>query len=517
MVLAVAALALAACGGGGSTGGGGGESGGETGSSGESEGTPTDGGTLKVADASEAITLSPFTEVPDNNSVHVFAQIIEPLYRTNKDNEIEPVLAETTEHSKDYKTWTIGLRKGAKFSDGKPLTAEDVVFSLETARANPTWKAFFEPIESVSAKSNDAVVVKTRSTFPTLETTLSLFAAGIVPKDFGGISEKEFERKPMGTGPFMLSKWVPGKSLTLVKNPHYWNPELPHLDSVVFETAPSDESRTLQLRGGQLDLIATPPQAQLESIENTSGLQVNEFGLSIPDFLLLNLREPIFKDKRVREAVDLAVDRQGVINAALSGRGQPGGSWFPPTLDFHDASIKPPRDIEKAKELLAEAVKDGVDPTFTLTVFAGQAYANFASQILQENLEEVGFTMKIQQLDEATTLEKVFGNEYEASLYGITSDIPEPSEIVSFYIELEALATGAETEPMAKLLQEALAEPNEAKRGELYNQIQEIVANDHNMVILDYRPWTWASQDNVVGFNTPPTGIPYFAEVGFSG
>lgn len=504
-------LVVVGCGGGsGGTSGGGG-----TGGS-EDTGTPAKGGTLMVADQGEAVTLSPFTTVPDNMSVHVFAQIIETLYRTDSEGKVVPDLAETTKPSNDFKTWTIGLRKGAKFTNGDPLTAADVIFSLDKARANPTWGAFFEPIKDVTAKGKDTVVVTTDRTFPTLETVLSLFGAGIVPKNFGGESEKEFEHAPIGTGPFKLGPWLKGKSLTLEKNPDYWDPKLPLLDKVVLNIVPDSESRLLQLRSGQLNLIAQPPQSQATAIENTPGLRLGEFSLAIPDYLQVNLRKPPFDNAKLREAADLAVDREGVLKAALSGHGKVGSSWFAPAMGFWDSSIKTEHDPEKAKELVAEAVKEGANPSFTLMVKAADAYTGFASQIIQENLNEVGFKVRIETFDEATVTEKVFTGEYEAGLYGITSDITEPSEIVSFYNELEALATGAPIGKMSKLLAAANAEPDRTKREDLYHEMQQEVAKEHNLITLDYRPWTWAMQEEVAGFNLPPTGIPWFAEVGFS-
>ncbi|MBS1677951.1 MAG: ABC transporter substrate-binding protein [Actinobacteria bacterium] len=517
-MLAAAACVLVAvvvvgCGGGsGGTGGGGGSGSGAA----DEAGTPQKGGTLLVADQGEAVTLSPFTEVPDNMSVHVFAQIIETLYRTDSEGKVVPDLAETTKPSKDFKTWTIGLRKGAKFTNGQPLTAEDVVFSLEQAIANPTWGAFFEPIKTVTAKGKDTVVVTTDRTFPTLETVLSLFGAGIVPKNFGGESAKEFEHAPIGTGPFKLGKWLKGKSLTLEKNPDYWNPKLPYLDKVVLQIVPDSESRLLQLRSGQLNLIAQPPQSQATAIENTPGLRLGEFSLAIPDYFQVNLNKGPFENAKLREAADLAIDRKGILDAALSGHGKVGTSWFAPAMGFFDSSIKTEHDPAKAKELVAEAVKEGANPSFTMMVKAGDSYSGFASQIIQENLNEVGFKVKIESLDEATVTEKVFTGEYEASLYGITSDITEPSEIVSFYNELEALATGAPVDKMSKLLAEANAESDRTKREAIYHTMQQEVAKEHNLIPLDYRPWTWAMQESVAGFDLPPTGIPWYAEVGFS-
>lgn len=503
--LVLVALALAGCGGGGATGG-------------TTTGTPVKGGVLRVADVAEAITLNPFT-VLDNNSVHVFAQILEPLYRTTSDGKVVPWLVTDAKPSADYKTWTFKLREGVKFSDGKPMTADDVVYSLDQIRTSANWKSLYAPITSVKVTSPSTVVVRSKTPFPTIETVLSLPLCVVVQKDLGGKSPTEFAHHPIGTGPFVLADWNRGESLTLEANLDYWNPKLPLLDKIVFNTVQSDTSRTLQLRGGQIDLIASPPLAQVSALESTPGITMGKFALAFPDYLMFNLRSPgPFSDPRMREAADLVIDRDAIVKAALSGVGVAGGSWYAPTLRFYDKSIKAPeRDLEKAKALFDEAVADGVSPKVTLKTFNSEGYGTLAAQIIQANLEEIGMQVAVRPFDESALLEQISNFDYEAAVFGLTSDIIEPSEVTSFYIDLEGYWTGADTTRMEKLLAAAIAEPNPAERRDIYYEIQQMVAEQKEIIPLDYRYWLWAMQDDVAGFEVSATGVPWFANAGFTG
>jgi peptide/nickel transport system substrate-binding protein len=453
----------------------------------------------------------------DNNSEHVFAQILEPLYKTNEKGEVEPWLATKATPSDNFKTWTLQLRKGVEFSDGKPMSAEDVVYSLDQIRTNVNWEAMFTPITSVEAKGSDEVVIKCDKPFPTIETNLSLPFAAVVPKNLGGESAKQFGNSPIGTGPFQLSKWVHGTALTLVANPHYWKPKEPVLEELTFETVESDNSRALQLRSGQLDIIATPPLSQVGSLENTPNIHLGKFGLSYPDYLMFNVRSGLFADPKMREAADLVVDRNGIVEAALSGVGAAGGSWFAPSLRFHDASIKaPPKNVAKAKALVAEAEGSGESSQVSLKVANGEEYARLAAQIIQESLGEIGLTVSIETFDEASLLEQVSGGEFEATLFGLTSDIVEPSEVTAFYVGLEGFWTGADTTRISQLLEEANAEPNTQKRQQRYYEIQQIVAEQKELLPLDYRYWIWGMQNDVSGFELSPTGVPWFGGTGLS-
>lgn len=477
--------------------------------------TPATGGTLHIADEREALGLNPYTAI-DNNSAHVFAQILETLFRTDENGEVVPWLVESSEANADFTTWTFGLREGVTFSDGTPMTADDVVYSIETVRQSEAWVSMFAEIETVEATSPSTVVVTTSVPSPALEASLSLPFAPVVPADLAGLTPEEFSQHPVGTGPFRLESWTSGQRITLVRNESYWVPGRPYLDSIVFEAVPSDSNRTQQLRGGDLDIIATPPRPQLEALDDGAATVVGQFAMAFPNYLLLNQESDAFADPRVREAVDLAIHRANILEAAGGGVGELGGSFLAPALDYHDASLEPvERDPARAAELLDEAVADGADRRFTLSVAAGGTYANLTAQIIQENLEDAGFDVTIEQLDGATVLSEVGAGRYDATLFTMTSDIIDPLEVIGYYVDLNALWTGGETAEVATLLEEAKQAVDQQSRSDLYARIQQVVYDDRSLVVLGYQPWVWAWRTDVVGFEVPMTGVPWLADTGF--
>ena len=509
--LAAALVAMSAVAAG--CGGGSGTSSGDTGEA----ATPSKGGTLQIADTSEAITLDPTTAI-DNPSIHVLTQIMEPLFRASADGKIEPWLVAGTKQSSDHRTWTFQLRPGVKFSNGRPLTAEDVVFSLDAARKSANWGSMYEAITDVEASSKSTVMVTTDKVVVGLPAELSLFGSAIVPKGYGGMTQKEFGQHPIGTGPFKFASWDRGQSLTLTRNPGYWRKGEPYLSQVVFDSVPDVNSRTTQLRGGELDVMASPDWSQLSGLEGTSGLHVGVYALGYLDFLALNQRTPLFGDKRVREAANLALDRDGILEAALHGYGETAGSWIQPPIEFHDASIKPvAQDVTKAKSLLAEAVEDtGVQPKLTLLFFSGDTYYNTVAQVVQQDLEAVGFKVELQSLDESTVISQISAGKYDAVLLYYSSDIVDPSEGGSIYVGTEAAFTGGPTAKVEKLTAEAGAELNEGKRRQLYYEVQREIAAEQGVLTYDYRPFVWAMQGDVTGFQVNATGIPWLGETGFS-
>ena len=256
------------------------------GSGGDEDAPAQRGGTLQVADAGEPLSLNPLV-AQDNSSQRIFAQVLEPLFRTDAKGEVVPWLAVKSTHSSDFRTWTFELRPDVTFSDGKAMTPEDVVYSLNAIRATETWKDLFSEISAVKKGSETSVVVTTRVPSPSLESSLALPFAAILPVDLGGATPEAFGENPIGTGPFKVASWEHGKSLTLERNAGYWDPEKPLLDKVVFNVSPSDSSRVLQLRAGDLDLIAEPPLPQLSASEQASTTKVGAFDMAFTACVLV--------------------------------------------------------------------------------------------------------------------------------------------------------------------------------------------------------------------------------------
>ena len=506
-VVALAGLALlgvSGCGGGGG------------GSGSTSSAAPAAGGTLHVSQGEEVITLDPL-EALDLSSVNVVSQIEETLFRVTASGENEPWLVSGVEKSPDQKVWTLRLRQGVKFSNGDPMTSADVLFTLEQARKSANWSSVLEGIAKVTAPSPETIVIANRKPAPELPAILSQWSFGIVPKGYGGATAKEFAQHPIGTGPFMLGSWKRGESLMLDRNPHYWGDGQPYLDEVVFQAVPDSNSRVSQLKGGQLDVVYSPPWAQIAALESAPELEVGEYPLGFSEFLILNTRRPLFADKRVREAVDLAVNREDIVGAATNGLGEPAGSWFAPTVPYQDASIEPTaRDVAKAKQLLAAAVGDGIDPSFTLATRSENSFWATAAQIVQQNLEEVGFEVKLQSFDEASMLELLGAGDFDAGALELYDAVPSPSEPIAFYNGFEGLWSGAPTTKTTKLAEAAASEVDPGKRERLYHEFQQVLAEEKAILPLVYLPFVWAHRTAVTGFTVGTTGTPWFAETGFA-
>ena len=476
---------------------------------------PGRGGSLTVALAGgEVETLDPSTAL-GGGSITVLSQIMETLYKVNAKGENEPWLVTSAKTSNDGRTWVFNLREGVEFSNGKPMTAEDVVFSIDVARKSANYATLFEPFKTVKATSPTTLEITTTQPLPSMEAILTIWVAAVVPKNFGGVSEKTFAEHPIGTGPFELGKWEHGTAVILERNPRYWNPERPYLDKVTFKSAAEDNSRLAQLRAGDVSLIETPPAAELETLENTPGLSVSAGEPGLVQYVVINARSKKFQDPRLREAINLAIDRDAIIKTAMAGYGKLGASFLVPTLPYHDFGLQPPaRNTAKATQLLSEAVADGAEPSFTLTVPAGDARYSLMSQIIQSNLEEVGFKVTLQPLEATALLTNLSEGKFEMALEALGAGILDPSENVALYLSTESFFTGAENETVSKLAEEGASEINHGKRREIYYKLQEEVAKENFLVTLGYEPPFWGRSDEVLGFEANALGQVWYADLG---
>ena len=506
LIFALMAFVVVGCGGSG-TGG----------STGSSSSPPKRGGTLRISLGEEIVDMNPFTSL-DPSGIGVAGQITEPLFQATPEGDIEPWLATGMDASADKTKWTIHIRQGVKFSDGQPLTAADVVFSLDTVRKAIYTEQIFEPISDVKATSDQTVAVITSKPFPALPALLTSPHCAIVPDEFGGKSEKEFAQNLVGTGPFKMGTWKHGESLTVERNPWYWQKGKPYLDQVVFAAAAKDSSRTEQLKGGSLDTIAQPVWSQLTSLEQEPALRVEVDHEAWTDSLLVNVRKPLFKNLKIREALKFAVNRESVVKAGLGGAGQPAGSWIAPAIDYWDEGIQAPdQDVEKAIKLVEEAsAETGEKPSFTLVVNSEEAYATTSAQILQQNFAEAGFDVKLKTIEGAIQIEEVINGKYDASIVGIYSTTPDPSENVGFYVSTESFFTGGDTADATAAAKSAAAQPNSTKREQQYDEIQQEIAGNLYVIPMNYRPFTWAMKDSVLGFKINFSNVPLLQETGFS-
>jgi peptide/nickel transport system substrate-binding protein len=319
--------------------------------------TPKRGGSLTIARIEDSQSFDK-TTVFQNESLWLIQQINESLYTpTPNGKSVRPWLATSFKASNGGKRYTFQLRKGVRFSNGAPMTSADVKFSIDDARAQSKgWGYLDDAIKNVQTKGPNAVVINLKYQWAPFLADIALFANGIVPKNFGGEKRAQFYKHPVGTGPFMYDKRVVGQSVTFKRNPYYWQKGKPYLDSVTWTFVTDQNTRELQLRGGQIQIDEFPPFNSIKKLKKTPGITMTLFPSTRTDYLLMNEQYAPLADRNVRRAISYALDRASIVNSVLFGFGKPANSFLPPQVPFYNPSSPGIQyNLAKAKAELAKS------------------------------------------------------------------------------------------------------------------------------------------------------------------
>ena len=483
--------------------------------------SPVKGGDLVIVKALDSKSMDNTTTF-DNDSIWVFEQMMEPLYTVTEDGKgVKPWLATSYTISPNKLSYTFKLRQGVKFTNGMPMTSADVKFSLDKAGATKGgWEFINTAIKSVAAPTPDTVVVTTKYPWAPLVADLSNFNNGIVPKDYAGMTAKQFYDHPVGTGPFKWDHWTKGSELKLVKNADYWQAGKPSLDSVTWKTVPDDNTRTLQLQGGQAQINEFPPFSSLGQLKNSSTTQVTLFDSTKTDYLLFNHTSAPFNDVHARRAISLAIDRAAIIKSVLFGNGKPANSFMPPQVPYYDAATKGLQyDLTAAR---AELAKSSTPNGFTATYLsaAGNVQDAAIAQILQGAVQPLGIKIKIENVDPATARARQDKLDYQITHSSWTMDIADPDELVSFAVDpttgAKSFYTGYSNKAVIAATHAAQKAFDPAARQASYTFIQQQAADDAFMAFLYYSPYQWSYSKKVQGFLPYPTGNYHLEDVTLS-
>jgi peptide/nickel transport system substrate-binding protein len=514
LTICCAVAALAACGSGAPS------SAGNSNSS-ASAGTPVKGGNLVFANPQDAQSLNE-TNVFDNNSIWIMEQITQPLFTvTNNGKGVEPWLATGYTVSKDLKTYTITLRKGVKFSNGAPMTSADVKFTLEqTMAASAGWGYLDAAIKTVDDPSPYTVVIHLKYVWAPILADLALFANGIVPNNYGGKTETEFYNAPIGTGPFEFDYWHKGVALKLVRNPYYWQPGKPYLNSVTWTDVPNDNTRQLQITSGEAQIDQFPSWSTVATLKSTPGVTMSLFPSTETNYLTFNENVKPFQDVHVRRAISYAINREALVKAVLFGNGQPANSLFPPQVPYYDPNSGGLQyNVAAAKQEMAESsVPNGF--TTTLLLPSGNSdYATIAT-IVQSELKPLGINVQIEQLDPNTADNDLQSGKYDMEFSLWTMDIPDPDELATFGLDPNAgsksFFTSYDNPAVVNAVHAAEVTTEPTARQADYNTAQTLAAQDAFMAFLYYSPYPYVESSNVHGFFVTPLGNYHMEDVWLS-
>lgn len=434
-----------------------------------------------IASAQQSITLGMQLEPPNLDPTGgaaaaidevVYANIFEGLTRYQADGSVAPALAESWEISDDGTVYTFRLRDGVTFHDGTEFTAEDVKFTLDRARAEDSTnaqKALFAGIADVSVVDPTTVQVTLSAPNGGFLTNLAWGDAVIVAPE----SIEQAATAPVGTGPFRFARWVQGDRIEIERNPDYWG-DAPALDSATFKFISDPTAAFAAMMAGDVDAFPVfPAPENLMQFEADPRFKVIVGSTEGETILAMNNASPALSDKRVREAIAHAIDRQEIIDGAMFGFGTPIGTHFAPHHpDYVDLTDLSAHDPERSRALLAEA---GYGEGLTLSLkLPPPSYARRGGEIIAAQLREVGIETEIENLEWAQWLEQVFrGKDFDLTIISHT----EPMDIniyarPDYYFQYD---NPDFQEVMAEL--DIATDP--AERSALLKQAQEIIAKDY--------------------------------------
>lgn len=497
------------------------------------------GGTLVYGRGADSVSLDPIN-VTDGESIRVTHNIYETLLEYDHNLELQPKLATEYSSSEDGLTWTFQLREGVKFHDGTDFNADAVVFNFERWMdpENPYHEGDFpyypflyggfkgdenHLIESVTATGeHELEIVLKRKTAPFLSyLAISMFgiASPAAIEQYGaGIGEN-----PVGTGPFKFEEWNRNNTITLSKNEDYWMEGKPYLDQVIYQVIPENSARLNALQTGEIDILDGMNASDTTIVEDTEGIELIKRPSFNIGYMAFNMEKEPFDDPLVRKAINMAIDKEEIVDAFYNGLADPATSPLPPSLWSHDESLeKYDYNVEEAKKLLAEA---GLEDGFTTelhTMSNPRPYLPEPMKIaeaIQSDLAEIGITAEIVSSEWATYLEDTKNGKHSMAMYGWTGVMADPDNFLYPNLSKTNAEVPAQniafykSDEFTSLITEARETIDQDKRTELYQEAQQLFQEDAPWVMLAYTTPPLAQSDNVEDYNPHPMSNDLMTDV----
>lgn len=421
-------------------------------------------------------------------------------------NEIVPGLAEDWSFDKKTNTYEFTLREGLTFHDGEPLTANDVKYTIEAIQ-NPDNgsenASNFEDVKSVKVIDDRHVAIEL--TAPNVA-MLDYLTIGILPAHIlegEDITTSEFNQNPIGAGPYKLTAWDMGQSITMEKFDNYYQ-GAPKIDKVVFKIVEDTDARALQLESGELNFAQITPKAEEKFTDNEA---FKVYGMTTADYrgIMYNFNNDLWKENReLPAALSYAIDRQAIIDSVLLGHGQIAYSPLQAGPYNNDSIEKYEYNPEKAKELIEAAgwtqnkdgiyEKDGKTLSFTINCSQGDQVRVDMANICAQNFKEIGVEVKVDSPAEIDWAGQ------EAFLIGWGSPFdPDDHTYKVFGTDKGANYSGYSNKKVDSLLQQARELEDKDERLPLYKEFQEVLADDPAYTFIAYVDAIYVGSSNISG------------------
>jgi peptide/nickel transport system substrate-binding protein len=452
---------------------------------------PSETNTLVMIIESSPANLDPRVGI-DAQSERIDDLIFDDLLTRGDDLNVAPGLAERWEIP-DPLTYIFHLHRGVSFHDGRALTSRDVKWTFDSllqGKIRSTKASAYRSVERIDAPDDHTVVFHLKEPFSTLLWNLSDGAMGIVPEGSGS----EVSEKPIGSGPFVFVSAEPDKEVVLERNLSYWG-ETAHLAKVRFVVVPDPTTRALELRKGSADMAinALTPDTVL-TLQREPSLEVERAPGTIVAYLAFNLRDPILKNVKVRQALAFALDRKPIIEYLLRGQAQPAASILPPqSWAFNGDVPRYDHDPARARALLDAAGYPAVNGVrFHLTMKTStEEGTRLLAAVLQQQMHEVGIALDIRTFEFATFFADVTAGAFQLHSLRWVGGNQDPDIFEYAFHSSKFPPHGANRGHYANprvdvLIDQARAATDPAIRKPLYAEVQRVLADELPYIDLWY-------------------------------
>jgi ABC-type transport system substrate-binding protein len=470
--------------------------------------------TLTVASGTDIENMN-IHRVTSSPSFSVLEHVYETLFHMNTDGELEPLLAESMAPGEEEHTFIITLRQGVSFSDGTPFNAEAVKMNIEHVLDPESASPFaflINRIQEVEVVDDYTVKLILAGDFAPLAAHLSHGAVAMVAPSALEQGADFLASNAIGTGPYMVERWDRAEAVTLTRNPDYWG-DAPAIDTVVFKMIQEDGARLVEIEAGTVDVAVRVPPAEAERIAANPNVEIVRTPGLRTIYIFFNVTKEPFDDVRVRQAVNYAVDVEGIVNQLFVGAARVSDAPFAPPIFGYKANSPYARDVARARELLAEA---GVAEGTSVTLYhpTGRYIQDaLVADAVRSQLREVGLEVELRTLEWPQYVPFVRApaadNQVQFAMLGWgtpTMDADYALFALFHSSEFPPGFNGAfyENPEVDRLLDEARINTDVDARRELYAQALDIIWEDAPWLFLYSEVQLTAIRTNVEGFVVHP-------------
>ncbi len=475
------------------------------------------GDTLTVANQYDAKSLDPLATT-DMASGGVMRTIYDNLLEINPDLSLEPRLAESWKQLNDLE-YEFTLRRGVRFHNGEPFTANDVKFTFERAMgpAGNMVRSLAEDLESATVLDDHKVLVRLKKPNATFLMSMGHTFALMLNRKAVEEAGAEYGMHPVGTGPFRLTNWEKGSKVTLSRFEDFWG-EKPAYGTLVFRTVTEPSSRTIELETDAVDISYYIAPNDIDRIRENSRLQLFRTGDTSITYMGMNCARAPFDDIRAREAIAFALDIPSVHKAAWRGVGSVPAGAMPPSIRYYDKEQKVRlQDVSRAKKLMEEA---GIKPGTKFQIWTNERKERVdMATIIQHQLEEYGIQSEIKILEWGAYLDGLKKKEHDLFILGWNSSVPDPDYALGGVFLSNMIGTQNfayfNNPEVDEMLYQGRQMKDGPEREALYIKVQRRINAEYPWIYLHNDEWIIGAQKYVKDFGLNPLGYHSLRRVRF--